>query len=34
MYNQSSERNKAIGSYLKAGFWKEPLELSLELKFK
>lgn len=34
LYNQSSERNKAIGSYLKAGFWKEALELSYELNIK
>ncbi|XP_027837017.2 elongator complex protein 1 [Aphis gossypii] len=33
IYNQSIERNKAIGSYLKAGFWKESLELSYELNF-
>jgi len=34
IYNQSIERNKAIGSYLKAGFWKESLELSYELNFE
>jgi len=34
MYNQSSERNKAIDSYLKAGFWKESLELSYELNLE
>lgn len=34
MYNQSSERCKAVGSFLKAGFWKESLELSYELKFE
>lgn len=34
MYNQSTERNKAINSYLKIGFWKESLELSYELSFK
>ncbi|VVC39279.1 WD40/YVTN repeat-like-containing domain,Quinoprotein amine dehydrogenase, beta chain- [Cinara cedri] len=33
MYNQSTERKKAINSYLKIGFWKEPLELSYELNF-
>lgn len=31
MYNRSAERNKAIGSYLKAGLWKECLELAYEL---
>lgn len=34
IYNQSIERNKAISSYLKAGFWKESLELSYELNFE
>lgn len=34
MYNRSTERNKAINSYLKAGFWKETLELSYELNYK
>ncbi|XP_022162611.1 elongator complex protein 1 [Myzus persicae] len=33
IYNRSTERNKAIGSYLKAGFWKESLELCYELNF-
>jgi len=34
MYNRSSERDKAIGAYLKGGFWKESLELSYELNFE
>lgn len=34
MYNRSTERNKAIGAYLKVGLWKESLELSYELRFK
>lgn len=34
MYNRSTERIKAVGSYLKAGFWKESLELSYELSLK
>jgi len=34
MYNQSTERNKAITSYLKVGLWKESLELSYELNLE
>jgi len=34
MYNQSTERNKAISSYLKVGLWKESLELSYELNLE
>jgi hypothetical protein len=34
MYNRSTERNKAVDSYLKAGFWKESIELSYELNFE
>lgn len=34
IYNRSTERNKAIGSYLKAGFWKEALELAYKLNYE
>lgn len=34
MYNQSSDRKKAVKSYLKAGFWKESIELSYALNFE
>lgn len=31
VYSQSNESDKAVSSYLKAGFWKEALQMAYKL---